>query len=105
MGSSYAVGAILAISAIEKVPKNEPTIANTYAQIVPADPPFESGTRSPMIVMTHPLASMREYPNIEKKRKFLCVTGNVQSCCSVVVMCALDLTLSSWVFPSRFISF
>jgi hypothetical protein len=72
--STYAVGAMLAISAIESVAKIEPTMTMKYDQIVPAVPPLESGTRSPMIVSTHPLPKSREYPKIERKRKFLCVS-------------------------------
>lgn len=57
---TYAVGAMLAISAIESVAKIEPTMTMKYDHIVPAVPPLESGTRSPMIVRTHPLAKSKE---------------------------------------------
>jgi len=57
---TYAVGAMLAISAIESVAKIEPTMTIKYDHIVPAVPPLESGTRSPMIVSTHPLPKSKE---------------------------------------------
>jgi hypothetical protein len=69
--STYAVGAILAISAIDRVENTEPVMTIRYIQIVPAVPPFESGTSSPTIVITHPLPKSSEYPNMERKRKFL----------------------------------
>jgi hypothetical protein len=51
---------MLAISAIESVAKIEPTMTMKYDQIVPAVPPLDSGTRSPMIVSTHPLPKSKE---------------------------------------------
>ena len=60
LACTHAVGAMLAISAIESVAKIEPTITMKYDHIVPAVPPLESGTRSPMIVSTHPLPKSKE---------------------------------------------
>jgi len=51
---------MLAISAIDNVEKTEPTMTTRYDQIAPAVPPFESGTRSPMVVMTQPLPKSKE---------------------------------------------
>lgn len=71
---------MLAISAIDKVEKIEATMTMKYDHIAPAVPPFESGTSSPIVVITHPLPKSREYPKIERKRKFLCVDSRGQFC-------------------------
>ena len=68
---SYAVGAMLAISAMDSVLKVMPTMTIRYPQIAPAVPPFESGAITPMIVSAHPLPSSSEYPKIERNLKFL----------------------------------
>jgi hypothetical protein len=52
---SYAVGAMLAISAIDKVENDMPTMTIKYIHIAPAVPPFESGASMPMIDRTQPL--------------------------------------------------
>jgi hypothetical protein len=57
---SYAVGAMLAISAIDNVENDMPTMTIRYIQIAPAVPPFESGASMPMIERTHPLPKSRE---------------------------------------------
>lgn len=57
---TYAVGAILAISAIDSVENTWPTMTIRNIQIVPAEPPLESGTSNPIVVRTQPLPSRRE---------------------------------------------
>jgi hypothetical protein len=68
---SYAVGAMLAISAMDSVLKIMPTITIRKIQIAPAVPPFESGPIMLIVAMTHPLPSSSEYPRIDRKPKFL----------------------------------
>lgn len=63
---------MLAISAIDKVENIELVMTTRYDHTVPAVPPLDSGTKSPIVVITHPLPKSKEYPKIERKRKFLC---------------------------------
>lgn len=59
-GWSYAVGAMLAISAIDNVEKVMPTITIKYIQMAPAVPPLESGASIPIVDKTHPFPSNNE---------------------------------------------
>lgn len=57
---NYAVGAMLAISAMDRVEKIELVITTRYDHTVPAVPPLDSGTSNPIVVMTHPLPKSKE---------------------------------------------
>jgi hypothetical protein len=62
---------MLAISAMDRVENIMMKMTIRYIHNVPAVPPFESGTSSPIIVRTQPFPRSSEYPKIDKKRKFL----------------------------------
>ena len=62
---------MLAISAMDKVENTELVMTMRYDHTAPAVPPLVSGTKSPIVVMTHPLPKSSEYPKMDRKRKFL----------------------------------